>query len=230
MKEAPSGPPAPPVDKLLASCQPGLKLLLEAVESAKELGRDLWDFAVEVHNLRAAGLSSNNLRWLLCKGYVEHAVETTRAHAAKRTFRQSGNLMLSDRSCFVLTPAGIDLARGGGPVPRKRGGLHKTPDPSDLSAVRPETPRWNAECRELRWGETLVKRFRVPALNQERVLATFEEEGWPTRIDDPLPAGDYDSKQRLQDTIKRLNKHQVNHRIHFRGNGSGNGIIWEILP
>jgi hypothetical protein len=62
-----------------------------------------------------------------------------------------------------------------------------------------------------------VKRFRVPALNQELVLAAFEEEGWPPHLDDPLPKDDdTDPTQHLQATIKRLNRHQVNHLLHFR--------------
>jgi hypothetical protein len=74
-----------------------------------------------------------------------------------------------------------------------------------------------------------VKRFRVPALNQELILAAFEEEGWPPHLDDPLPQeANTDPKQRLQDTIKRLNRHQVNRLIHFRGDGSGTGILWEL--
>jgi hypothetical protein len=91
-------------------------------------------------------------------------------------------------------------------------------------------PRWDAECRELRWGAALVKRFREPALNQELILAVFEEEGWPARIDDPLPNDPgCDPKQRLHDTIKRLNRHQANRLLRFRGDGSGSGVLWEAL-
>jgi len=61
-------------------------------------------------------------------------------------------------------------------------------------------------------------------------VAVFEEEGWPQHIDDPLPTtADCDSKQRLHDTIKRLNRHQINQLIRFRGDGSGSGVIWESL-
>ena len=44
--------------------------------------------------------------------------------------------------------------------------------------ARPKAPRWDPECRELRCGADLVKRFREPALNQETILAAFEEAGW----------------------------------------------------
>lgn len=220
---------APTTLKVLASCQPGLTILLEALESAKELQRDIWDFAVEIHNLRSAGLTSSNLRWLLCKGYAEHAVETTRPQAAQRTFRPAGNLMLCQGSCFVLTPAGATLARVGCPVPQKCSTPKQAPAPSSQPADWSEAPRWDGERHELRWGAKLVKRFREPARNQELILAAFEEEGWPPHIDDPLPSPlSCDAKRRLHDTIKRLNRRQVNRLIRFRSDGSGSGVIWEF--
>ena len=64
-------------------------------------------------------------------------------------------------------------------------------------------PHWNALRRELIVGGQVVKRFRVPAPNQEAVLTAFEEEGWPQRVYDPLsPNGDTDTKNRLHQTIK----------------------------
>ena len=91
-------------------------------------------------------------------------------------------------------------------------------------------PKWNRELRELRAGVLVVKRFKVPARNQELILDSFEEEGWPTCIDDPLPPlPDQDSKQRLHDTIDRLNRSQVNRMIRFRGNGNGCGVRWEWI-
>ncbi|MCA9067957.1 MAG: hypothetical protein KDA84_03490, partial [Planctomycetaceae bacterium] len=67
-----------------------------------------------------------------------------------------------------------------------------------------------------------------PAINQETVLTAFEEEGWPARIDDPLPPhGNVNPRRRLHDTIKHLNKSQHIHLILFRGDGTGKGVIWE---
>jgi hypothetical protein len=63
------------------------------------------------------------------------------------------------------------------------------------------------------------------------VLNAFEEEGWPARIDDPLPPhSDQDPKRRLNDTIKCLNRKQVRELLRFHGDGSGEGILWEVLP
>jgi hypothetical protein len=100
--------------------------------------------------------------------------------------------------------------------------------PAPPNLVTLKRPRWNGQLRELRCGELLVKEFRRPAPNQELVLTAFEEEGWPTQIDDPLPGtAGVDPRQRLHDTIIRLNRNQRNHLVHFRGDGSGKGVRWE---
>jgi hypothetical protein len=74
-----------------------------------------------------------------------------------------------------------------------------------------------------------VKLFKVPAINQEAVLAAFEEEEWPPRIDDPLsPRGEQNPKRRLHDTITALNRNQKAPLIRFFGDGSGQGVRWEF--
>jgi hypothetical protein len=74
-----------------------------------------------------------------------------------------------------------------------------------------------------------VKRFKVPARNQELILTAFEEEEWPSQLDDPLPpTARVDSKQRLHDAIVRLNRKQKQELLVFRGDGTGRGIIWEF--
>jgi hypothetical protein len=70
----------------------------------------LWDFAVEIRALREASLSKNDLRWLVCKGYVEPRVELHRPGDDQRQFRKAAALKFYRRSCFVLTPAGAALA------------------------------------------------------------------------------------------------------------------------
>ncbi len=76
----------------------------------------------------------------------------------------------------------------------------------------------------------LVKRFKGKSHNQELILTAFEEEHWPARIDDPLPPlPDIDPKIRLNNAISRLNQHQKDFHIHFKGDGSGTGIRWEFV-
>ena len=91
-------------------------------------------------------------------------------------------------------------------------------------------PQWIPDIRELRLSGNVVKRYKWQAVDQETVLAAFEEDGWPTVIDDPLPPkSELDPKRRLHDTVKALNRNQLKHAIRFRGNGNGEGIRWELL-
>jgi hypothetical protein len=94
----------------------------------------------------------------------------------------------------------------------------------------PEVPVWDNNLRELRFEGTVVKRFRVPAANQETILSVFEEEGWPQSIADPLsPIPGNDPKRRLQATIKSLNRNQLSTRLRFHGNGNGHTVWWEAV-
>jgi hypothetical protein len=101
--------------------------------------------------------------------------------------------------------------------------------PGRIAATQ-DIPVWDKDLRVLAVRGVVVKQFRVPASNQELILDAFQELGWPPHIDDPLPPHpEQDSKQRLHDTIDRLNRSQGNRLIRFRGNGNGTGILWELI-
>lgn len=90
------------------------------------------------------------------------------------------------------------------------------------------TPRWDSLTGELSYDRVLVKRYKLPAENQRLILSCFEEEGWPRGILDPLPLHpSICSKTRLHDTIKNLNRNQINRLIRFRGDGTGRRVLWE---
>lgn len=91
-----------------------------------------------------------------------------------------------------------------------------------------ERPCWDGERRELSFCGDLVKRFRRPAANQERILAAFEEEEWPAAIDDPLPGSFVDAHERLHDSIRRLNRCQKVRRLRFERDGNGR-ILWRSV-
>lgn len=89
------------------------------------------------------------------------------------------------------------------------------------------TPHWNAAARQLWFGGDLLKAFLVPAQIQVAILAAFEEMGWPSRIDDPLPPRDgTPAKDRLKSAIRSLNRNQRVWRVQFSGDGTGAGILW----
>jgi hypothetical protein len=137
-------------------------------------------------------------------------------------------MTLTPTTCFVLTPAGAALAREllrqGQPAPAAPG---LAPHNGDNPAA---VPTWNRDRRELSLHGVLIKQYKLPAPNQESVLAAFEEEHWPARIDDPLPGNPgVDPKRRLHETIASLNRNQKQRLLQFMGDGSGQGVRWECL-
>jgi hypothetical protein len=180
-----------------------------------------WQFAVEIEELLALGVSRSELRWLVLNGYAEHARDATRQSDRARRFLPGQNTRFARQTCFILTAAGVDLAGRLGPSLRSAA--------APAGNRRPESlPRWDAVQRALRVDGQVVKQFRLPAANQERVLVTFQEEGWPPRISDPLPPRqDIDPKVRLRDTVKFLNANQQNSLLRFHGDGTGEGVLWE---
>src|SRR5262249_8719852 len=123
-----------------------------------------------------------------------------------------------------------------GPRPRAFAWAHNTLSPAGpwrpggASREILSRPRWDAPARILWLDDVIVKQFRVPAENQELVLAAFEEEKWLPHLDDPLPPRDnLDPKRRLHDTINRLNRNQCHKALHFEGDGTGRGIRWRLI-
>lgn len=216
---------------IMARGQNAVALLLEASQFARELGREAWDFSLEIATLRETGLTCSDLRWLVCKGYLEQANEVTSIGHAGRMFEPAPLLSFTAATCFVLSPEGRRFARS---VLAHRPEIE--PSPAVLTIPVPAAeidakPSWDSDRQELRVGTIVVKQFKVPAVSQETILAAFQEEGWPVRIDDPLPPHPaQDSKRRLHDTINSLNRNQKEPLIRFLGDGSGQGVRWELLP
>ena len=218
----------------------GLLLLLESSAYARMLDEDPWEFSVEWPELRRLGLNCNEGRWLIHQGLVGHAREVTTLEDSRRRFVASTNLSLSERTCLILTEEGHALARriaessdaeidsvAGTPVAVHLGRLGRR---NGDGAAALQLPTWDGERRQLRVGSRVVKEFKVPAMNQEIVLAVFEEEQWPPRIDDPLPwKSDIDPQRRLHDTINSLNRRQRHRLVHFSADGLAQGIRWELV-
>jgi hypothetical protein len=196
-----------------------LGLLKRARDAAFEMGLDPWELAVKITHLIAAGISGEDVRQMMLCGLVQRRDERRRNEAGERSFQPADCVPISARTCFVLTSAGeACLARWDG-----------KPAPAGTdSAPKLIVPRWDGDRRQLWYRETLVKRYQQPAPSQETILSAFEEDGWPPRIDDPLPMEDgLDPHDRLHDAVKRLNRDQVVRLLVFRRDGSGEGVEWE---
>lgn len=220
-------------------------VLLESYDYARDIGCRIWEFAVELDAFRAFELTPSDWRWLCLKGLVDHGRERVTRDEPVRSFRQGGVLRLTRRTCFVLTEDGERFARQllaerdrrSRAVPEPA----MVPEPAAMPAQEGPTldlldlsqivPVWDRDRQQLKFCKLLVKEFKLPAPNQETVLAAFQEENWPPRIDDPLPPqGDIDPKRRLHDTITSLNRNQKNPLVRFLGDGSGQGVRWEGVP
>jgi hypothetical protein len=199
-------------------------VLQQAMAYSRDVCRDPWDFAVELTSLNALGLSLSDCRWLVCRGLVRHAAEIHNGAGNRREYAPEGDLSFGASSCLILTDLGAAFVEQLSVEPSPSPPTRRPSSPVDAS------PRFLPDLRELRYGEQLVKRFKQPSPNQEIILVAFQEEGWPARIDDPLPpARDQPPKRRLADTLKSLNRHQSNRLIHFSGDGRSEGILWESL-
>ena len=96
------------------------------------------------------------------------------------------------------------------------------------AAKIPDRPVWDKETRQLMFGGQLARRVQNPnkAHNIVAVLDALQEEGWPPRIDDPLPHGA--DRQRLNATVEMLNNGLE--LIRFSADGTGEGIAWQVVP
>jgi hypothetical protein len=225
----------------------GLALLWRAYVCAHATGANVWDFDLRAGRLYLVGMTSGDLRWMVAKGFAEQGPEADGYGDADRALRRGHGYSFGEHTPLVLTPRGAALAE------RVFGNTARWPQVtlSALAAVAADTPalatarraayeakrpaapalnpHWNVTRRELSLGGRIVKRFRVPARNQERILSVFEEAGWAEHIQDPLPATyDIDAPTRLHDAINRLNRCQINPLLRFRGDGRGTGVLWEL--
>jgi hypothetical protein len=222
--------PSPAIPRQLRR---GFQLLLKSDQYAHDLECDPWQFAVEYRCLREVGFSVSDLRWLQARGWLQHAIETTApAGSGERMFEEPTPFMvLSRRSCFLLSDSGIAAAtfqhaHGSG---RSRS-PQRVPAPSGMQDTG-RRPQWDRESMELRFADVLVKRFRLPSPNQVAILDAFEEEGWPARIDDPLPPQPgIEPKRRLHDAVKNLNRNQQVACLRFHGDGTGQRVRWAVIP
>jgi hypothetical protein len=220
--------------RLAPRIKAALRALLEALDYVHDLDGDIWDFAIELSTMRQMKLTNSDLRWLIGRGLVEYAIEVTSAGDSHRSFRRPMRPLFIKKACFVLSLSGEAMSRGicGRGETGLRSNGRATVEPPWLASVvplEPLLPKWDRDRQELKVGSIVVKRFKVPAANQEAILAVFEEESWPPRIDDPLPPHhEQPPKRRLQETIKSLNRNQKQSLIRFLGDGSGQGVRWEF--
>lgn len=208
----------------------GLEVLLLSSRYAALDDAAIEQFAVKFTTLRERGFAECDLRWLLLQAFLDHFIELTLPGDSIRSFR-TGGAAIGSESCFTLTSKGLAFSEQlvSGSCTQSH-----SPSVSGLNTAAPSQshgcPFWDADRQELRYQGKLVKRFRLPCPNQAAVLSAFEEEHWPARIDDPLsPKAEQDPKRRLNDTIRNLNRAQQYPLLRFVGDGTGQGVLWDLM-
>ncbi len=92
---------------------------------------------------------------------------------------------------------------------------------------RRNVPMYDSGNRVLYWHGAIIKTWGRGATTQDPVLAAFEEEDWPDMILDPIsPDPEQDAKERLRETVKRLNKDLKAGTIRFFTTRSGTAVRW----
>jgi hypothetical protein len=206
--------PVPSAPGLLSpELRSAFELLLQAYKYAEDCERDPWDFAVEAAELTGAGLTTADLRWLFCKGYVQHAIELTKPGAKSRRYSKPGGFLFPAKSCFVLTQAGV---------------LAASALQAETASSTTGTPYWDDRDHTLFWGSRVLKHFRHEAPNQEAILRIFQAALWCRCVAVSLPedVGVVSPKERLHFTIKNLNRN-VRPHLRFRQEGCGSRVMWE---
>jgi hypothetical protein len=210
--------------------QVALALLFQAYEIAQRLQQPASTFAVSGFNLRAAGLTENDLCWLLTEGLIKHTVERIQSHGTTRVFDRTENLGLHERNCFVLTPAGYEVVRQAC-IEQAFAGSSSAAERSAKTAapLNPAQPYWDETSHTLFWADEIVHHFKKDAPNQETILRTFQVHHWQPWIPvSLLPNRNDFQKGSLHNTIKNLNRNVCLH-LQFRQEGNGDRIGWESL-
>src|SRR5205823_5419874 len=138
------------------------------------------------------------------------------------------SVLFAETSAIALTEVGWrfvqTFARGTSGIDRKA--FSRV---SKLFQMGRLVPTYDANDRLFRWGVHRLKRFRQAATNQELVVKCAENEQWTEWFDSPLPLVSGTSrKRRAHNTVNDLNRRQRAGFVHFKMDGTGHRIGWEL--
>ena len=226
---------------------PGIAELARADDYARDLRCDPWQFAVEISRLTDLGLTTNDLRWLVEKGFATHAREVTGPDDGLRRFEAVRNTAFTKETCFLLTDSGLSFAGVvcSGPtllvVARCAAALQtdavKLPAPLSSCQAPPPCQSTPATCRTgttptapCTWASRSSSASGTARRIKRSSSRPSRKRGGPgasttrcRRRPNVVP------KRRLHDTIKWLNRHQEIRRLNFFGDGTGEGVRREVM-
>ena len=191
-------------------------------------GLDPRTYPVKASQLCEAGAAPHILTWLMYHDYAEHLQLPPEGPIPGASANPLHSLTAAESSGFVMTEKGMAFAGqflADALLPLQEDDRQKAWDCLILGRF---LPRYDRENRLFLWGQHVLKCFRQCSGNQELILCSAEELGWPTWLDDPLLlTKGKNPKVRLHDTIKDLNRRQQPYLVHFKGDGTGRRVGWE---
>ncbi len=143
----------------------------------------------------------------------------------------------------IVLPEGV-TRRGRGPTirellafrPKTSALVKKDPDCDALDGkpcrhgMPPATPRYDRLLRTFFLGPFPLRHFERSARSQVGVLQSFQDAGWPPRVEFPLGVlSDLDPQHKLNDAVFDLNHGQVLFLVRFFCDGTGEGVCWELV-
>jgi hypothetical protein len=208
----------------------GLSSLADARLYAQMLKQNPWEFALQLFELRALGLTSADFRWLLHSGYI--LLRPQRKSAVVKEFGCFRGIEFKEEWLVILRDEAVEeVRRFLRPAADRKAGGGRPLILSNADASGRATVRFHAERRELFVGDRLVKRLPASARNQAAILEGFQTVSWQTRIANPLPAANSRRRaQQLRDTVHDLNAGQKPRRLRFHSDEKGRSIWWEFIP
>ncbi len=124
----------------------------------------------------------------------------------------------------AATTAGV-AQRASKPLLAEVPAEHQINECSPAQTAEHVRPKWDRNRLELRIGSAVVRQFKIPAANEEVLLAAFEEHGWPPEIANPLPTATPPAC--LQQTVEALNRRQKKQLIRFLA-VADNLVAWQF--
>jgi hypothetical protein len=92
------------------------------------------------------------------------------------------------------------------------------------SAEKVSLPVWSRATAQLTYQGKVIRILNAKGKDIRLILDAFEEQGWPSRVDNPLPGGK--DSRKLRRAIENLNKFLTT--LRFSADGAAAGILWHM--
>jgi hypothetical protein len=194
---------------------------MSRLTARRDLPRDVNDELQEIfHRLIATALVPHLLKILTPQELRSLGVK--KGELKRISIRSTLKVVASSRQ-LSLERAALELARavdliGVGKYERLRTAIGEP-----VTRLYDDVPKWDATGLELRFHGRPIRTLSPRAKNCKRILDAFHDDGWPPRIESPLPGG-RDSRK-LRETVRTLNDGLTS--IRFFCDGTGEGVSWQ---